>query len=679
MPCLFWPSSVHLHASPSMDLTNPFLQVSESRQSLSSSTWSVYNENVISPPPPPLSQNYFEKLPWRSDQNINQNPNSPKFAIIKNMIARTATNNHQQQHLKFGGSIGNLFGLTTTTTTTAMVRKRKICSFCKSNGESSSVYTSHNLRDAANNIECPVLMAYTCPKCGASGNKAHTIKYCTSLSENERVSLPTVKLFKEGRCAAACPPNYNDILNGCYKVNNVSNITWNNARNMCVNDSNSLTSNFTGKTHLLSLESATESTSLMYWLKGWNIQDSFWIDGFASNQTWTWSDQKITWYFNISEQMFNGNGSNYRIFYNQVQNEYNIMDDIEVKQTHYICEYQGQLVCCLWKKTDRNKNISFFLAYCNGNNSCQNNATCFMNAGRELCICAGGFTGSTCTQEIDECLSSPCLHGGICTDQINDYYCNCSMLFYNGTNSIDDALQGQRRAAFLAVLGVVVGLVGILTLSDLPWSDIARYFRCPWISCRCISGNSGDVDEDDEISMNGENEQQTTAQIQKLKNTNYHVMDTVWNPDSLVEINHDEIVEARASVLQSRYNGYISPPPRAETRISNNVTSPDNQLIKSFAAIVAKQQEKKNKISQIYAVDLPATHSIETPITTKIGDKTISTPSKIITPWTVQLQQELRNKKKPEQLQQLSGDNRPGSNTSTVESISKTQNNISDA
>jgi len=58
------------------------------------------------------------------------------------------------------------------------------------------------LRNYDNEIECPILMSYVCPKCGATGKSAHTIKYCTSLSESERVALPTVKLFKEGRTSS---------------------------------------------------------------------------------------------------------------------------------------------------------------------------------------------------------------------------------------------------------------------------------------------------------------------------------------------------------------------------------------------------------------------------------------------------------------------------------------------
>ena len=36
--------------------------------------------------------------------------------------------------------------------------------------------------------------------------------------------------------------------------------------------------------------------------------------------------------------------------------------------------------------------------------------------------------------EIDECDSSPCQHGGTCSDEINQYTCTCAGTGYDGTN-----------------------------------------------------------------------------------------------------------------------------------------------------------------------------------------------------------------------------------------------------
>ena len=58
------------------------------------------------------------------------------------------------------------------------VKGDKICVFCRNNGENEAVYSTHQLKDAQGRVTCPVLYIYTCPICGATGEHAHTIKYC---------------------------------------------------------------------------------------------------------------------------------------------------------------------------------------------------------------------------------------------------------------------------------------------------------------------------------------------------------------------------------------------------------------------------------------------------------------------------------------------------------------------
>jgi len=64
--------------------------------------------------------------------------------------------------------------------------KHMLCNFCLNNHETEEIYTSHGLKDANGKISCPILQAYKCPKCHATGDKAHTIKYCPIIQKNAK-------------------------------------------------------------------------------------------------------------------------------------------------------------------------------------------------------------------------------------------------------------------------------------------------------------------------------------------------------------------------------------------------------------------------------------------------------------------------------------------------------------
>lgn len=63
---------------------------------------------------------------------------------------------------------------------TASRRQRHLptCVFCRKNNEVTMLVHSHEVKDGADIATCPMLRQFVCAICGASGDTAHTLKYC---------------------------------------------------------------------------------------------------------------------------------------------------------------------------------------------------------------------------------------------------------------------------------------------------------------------------------------------------------------------------------------------------------------------------------------------------------------------------------------------------------------------
>ncbi|XP_009958514.1 PREDICTED: nanos homolog 1-like, partial [Leptosomus discolor] len=73
--------------------------------------------------------------------------------------------------------------------------------FCRNNKEAVALYTTHILKGPDGRVLCPVLRRYTCPLCGASGDNAHTIKYCplSKMQAAKQLKHARTALGKKGR------------------------------------------------------------------------------------------------------------------------------------------------------------------------------------------------------------------------------------------------------------------------------------------------------------------------------------------------------------------------------------------------------------------------------------------------------------------------------------------------
>jgi len=73
----------------------------------------------------------------------------------------------------------------------------KHCSLCFHNGEPEEFYSSHNLKTRDGRVvTCPVLRKFVCNICGATADRAHTLRYCPLNKDgafSNGASLPQLK------------------------------------------------------------------------------------------------------------------------------------------------------------------------------------------------------------------------------------------------------------------------------------------------------------------------------------------------------------------------------------------------------------------------------------------------------------------------------------------------------
>jgi hypothetical protein len=162
----------------------------------SNQSWSPFSTPSISPygSPPHASFQYSASIPasnrkFATVEFVSQLP-APIARPIKskhhfdNSISAKA-NIGQERAINFPkrSEQVNITEFINSKTTSS---RAKMCTFCKSNGESEFIYTSHSLKNSVNKITCPVLLKYTCVECGASGENTHTIKYCPVMQKKLR-------------------------------------------------------------------------------------------------------------------------------------------------------------------------------------------------------------------------------------------------------------------------------------------------------------------------------------------------------------------------------------------------------------------------------------------------------------------------------------------------------------
>merc|ERR1712142_327480 len=82
-----------------------------------------------------------------------------------------------------------------------------VCKFCYSNGEAESQYRTHKLKNSSGLVTCPVLRSFACPICKATGDFAHTQRYCPRNKDGQYNSGASLSELKRRKNAAGTFPS----------------------------------------------------------------------------------------------------------------------------------------------------------------------------------------------------------------------------------------------------------------------------------------------------------------------------------------------------------------------------------------------------------------------------------------------------------------------------------------
>ncbi|XP_043916230.1 cubilin-like [Protopterus annectens] len=100
------------------------------------------------------------------------------------------------------------------------------------------------------------------------------------------------------------------------------------------------------------------------------------------------------------------------------------------------------------------------------------NGQCHATLTGYICVCDPGWTGTNCTENINECASNPCQNGGTCIDGINGYTCTCTSTWTGPQCQTPQQVCG----------GSLSGPAGTFSYPNNPGSDqYDHQVSCAWV------------------------------------------------------------------------------------------------------------------------------------------------------------------------------------------------------
>ena len=190
----------------------------------------------------------------------------------------------------------------------------------------------------------------------------------------------------------------------------------------------------------------------------------------------------------------------------------------------------------------------------------------------------------------------------------------------------DDPTESKRLAAFWAIFSIVVGLVALLTLSDLPWRHMMTAIGHSFYLSKCSEQSDNENADEKDLRASNSTFNEPDLGVAHLslsdgvtipKRIHYNVMNTVWNPE---KISHQ-------TPANDQHNRYCSP---------KQNTAPDRVLIQSFAAVMTKEKQGELEDKSVHHVN----QNKSTNLVTKTKD-----PVHTMVSLAQQLQEQLKDKR----------------------------------
>lgn len=80
------------------------------------------------------------------------------------------------------------------------------------------------------------------------------------------------------------------------------------------------------------------------------------------------------------------------------------------------------------------------------------------------CDCPPGITGTNCDDDIDECVSNPCMNGGTCTNTLGSYTCTCGPSITGANCDLVQSESATETNTAAIAAGVTIGVILFLVI-----------------------------------------------------------------------------------------------------------------------------------------------------------------------------------------------------------------------